>query len=558
MLKIQTCKIISTISLILSIQFTLLSQPIGWRNPINGKVLLSGTFGELRGNHYHGGIDIKPSEGGHQPVLAVADGYVKTIKIHGGSYGNALLLQHKDGFQSLYGHLNGFERKIDSIAYSIQYRDSSFQINEVLDTTKLPVKQGDVIGYMGNTGYSFGQHLHFEVRHISGTHYNPLKIIPQIEDKTSPRFRKLRLNYLDANGREYRDELLSVKNLGANKFSAGNIKLNGFYFSIAVDVVDLHEETYNQNGIYQLDMYVNDSLYYRINVDSLTSHDRQYYNNKIDYTHSDHQKAIFHNLQHQSIYYLPIANTSTSGLLKLTPFKSKEIQIVASDFQGNKSTLHLTLSQVDQVQMNYNHIYNFVVGNSESQKIELDHYTVLFPKNSLGKEKRLYVFEEQEVIDNQSQWILHLDKDRIPIFEDLTIQLRDHRPIKEKEKWVMASCTDNSIYPQITYKSENAFIAKVGRLGNYCLIQDTIPPTIQLRSQRGNGWIFKISDNLFPFSQLDIEATIDGKWALVKEEFKKNTITFSDFDRFKNGQKHNFILSVTDGCGNKSVFESEL
>ena len=61
------------------------AQPVDWQPPIAGTVLLSGTFGELRGSHYHAGIDIKPNVGGPQEILATADGYVKEILVRSGS-----------------------------------------------------------------------------------------------------------------------------------------------------------------------------------------------------------------------------------------------------------------------------------------------------------------------------------------------------------------------------------------------------------------------------------------------------------------------------------------
>src|SRR5690606_21026753 len=82
------------------------TQPVDWQPPIQGQVLLSGTFGELRGSHYHAGIDIKANVSGPQDILATADGYVKEVRVRGGSYGNALILQHPNGYRSLYGHLD--------------------------------------------------------------------------------------------------------------------------------------------------------------------------------------------------------------------------------------------------------------------------------------------------------------------------------------------------------------------------------------------------------------------------------------------------------------------
>src|SRR5690625_6571592 len=79
-----------------------------WGHLVNGKLLLSGMFGELRVNHYHGGLDIKPNTDGDQIIRAAADGHIREIMVRGGSYGNALILQHENGYQSLYVQLHRF------------------------------------------------------------------------------------------------------------------------------------------------------------------------------------------------------------------------------------------------------------------------------------------------------------------------------------------------------------------------------------------------------------------------------------------------------------------
>ncbi len=99
----------------------------------------------------HDGIDYVNRIG--TPIHAVADGkiiYKGWIK----GYGRAVEIRHKDGYMTLYAHLHGWPRGI----YVGKW-----------------VKQGQVIGYLGNSGLSTGPHLHFGVMHY-GRWINPLKI----------------------------------------------------------------------------------------------------------------------------------------------------------------------------------------------------------------------------------------------------------------------------------------------------------------------------------------------------------------------------------------------
>jgi murein DD-endopeptidase MepM/ murein hydrolase activator NlpD len=101
----------------------------------------------------HFGIDYVAPKG--TPVEAVSDGRVVSAGWSGG-YGRLVVLGHAEGYQTRYGHLSGFGKGIRSGA---------------------PVRQGQVVGYVGSTGASTGPHLHYEVRKF-GSAVNPLKLNP--------------------------------------------------------------------------------------------------------------------------------------------------------------------------------------------------------------------------------------------------------------------------------------------------------------------------------------------------------------------------------------------
>ena len=98
--------------------------------------------------HYHSGIDIGNAYFG-TPVVAALDGYVSYAGWLGG-YGNCVIINHGNGFSTLYGHGQA-----------------------ILTTLHKEVKQGELIMEVGSTGNSTGPHLHFEIR-INGYTVNPL------------------------------------------------------------------------------------------------------------------------------------------------------------------------------------------------------------------------------------------------------------------------------------------------------------------------------------------------------------------------------------------------
>jgi murein DD-endopeptidase MepM/ murein hydrolase activator NlpD len=119
-----------------------------WVFPVNGPI--TGAFGEQRPGHIHAGIDFGVPEG--TPIHAADAGKVVLMQGTGssGGYGNYTCIQHGGSLTSCYAHQSRFGTSMGA-----------------------SVRQGQVIGYVGNTGHSFGAHLHFEAR-VNGAPVQPL------------------------------------------------------------------------------------------------------------------------------------------------------------------------------------------------------------------------------------------------------------------------------------------------------------------------------------------------------------------------------------------------
>ena len=125
------------------------------RNPVDASRISSG-FGMrfhpvLNRMRDHKGVDFAAPIG--TPVKATGDGKIILMGRRGG-YGNTIVIQHGGKYQTLYAHLSGFAKGLYSGAR---------------------VQQGEVIGYVGQTGLATGPHLHYEFR-VDGEHRNPLTV----------------------------------------------------------------------------------------------------------------------------------------------------------------------------------------------------------------------------------------------------------------------------------------------------------------------------------------------------------------------------------------------
>jgi murein DD-endopeptidase MepM/ murein hydrolase activator NlpD len=119
------------------------SGQLSW--PVNGPI--TGSFGESRPGHMHAGIDIAAPGG--TPIRAAGSGKVVLLGFTGG-YGNFTCVQHTSSMSTCYAHQSRYGTSMGA-----------------------SVSQGQVIGYVGSTGHSTGNHLHFEVR-VNGAPTSPL------------------------------------------------------------------------------------------------------------------------------------------------------------------------------------------------------------------------------------------------------------------------------------------------------------------------------------------------------------------------------------------------
>ena len=171
-----------------------------FRSPVGFPVLLSGSFGEVRKNHFHSGIDIRTDGESGKPVYAISDGYVSRINISAVGFGKAIYITHPNGYTSVYGHLSRFNNVIGSWIKNRQYQKESFEIDITAEPDVLPVRKGEIIAYSGNSGSSAGPHVHFEIRDTPTQEtINPLLFGIPVRDNIPPVISNIKIYPLNEN-----------------------------------------------------------------------------------------------------------------------------------------------------------------------------------------------------------------------------------------------------------------------------------------------------------------------------------------------------------------------
>ena len=116
-------------------------------NPLDVTLVLSGTFAELRANHFHSGMDIKTQQRVGLNVLASADGFVSRIKVSHFGYGKALYLTHPNGYTTVYAHLQKFAPGIEALVKKEQYEKESYEVEFFPNLQDVLVEKGEIIAY---------------------------------------------------------------------------------------------------------------------------------------------------------------------------------------------------------------------------------------------------------------------------------------------------------------------------------------------------------------------------------------------------------------------------
>src|SRR5580692_6981756 len=139
-----------------------------FRDPLAVPMSLAANFGELRPDHYHMGLDIRTQHRENLPVFAAADGHISRVSVGPFGFGQAIYIDHPNGYTTVYGHLNRFFPALAAYVAGEQYRRQSWQVDLQVPPGLFLVRKGEIIAYSGNTGGSQGPHLHFEIRRTDG------------------------------------------------------------------------------------------------------------------------------------------------------------------------------------------------------------------------------------------------------------------------------------------------------------------------------------------------------------------------------------------------------
>lgn len=537
------------------------SIPIDYfQNPLDIPLVLAGTFGELRNNHFHSGLDIKTQRKVGFKVIASAEGSVSRIKIAHYGYGKALYITHPNGYVTVYAHLQKFSPAIEEYIKKQQYKKESFEIELFPNANLLPVAKGEVIGYSGNTGSSGGPHLHFEIRDKNSRPMNPLLFGLDILDTKKPNILRVLGYPLDKNSiinKSSNPIELRLTQQPNGDFKAESIEAMG-KIGFGISTIDQQDLAINKNGIYAIQTKLNGESIFKVQMDKFSFAETRYINRMIDYSFFQKKKNRVQKLFIEKNNPLSIyKNVRDNGTLFIGDGLSYEYNILVTDYKKNTTRVNIPiLGKVDSIKitkkvMSTDH---YVYAN-QSYSFEEGKFNVYIPKGALYED----TFLDLKVAGDA----LTLHNEETPLHKNVIISydISDYTP-EDREKLYLGTLNNKGTVYYTGARIKNGILScSTRKLGNYSIGLDKTPPKISPQNIKNKEWMssyrylkFKIEDNKSGIK--GYRATINGKFILMEYDYKTKSLTYDFNDNIVTDKESNLKLIVTDNIGNSSTFEA--
>ena len=517
-------------------------------SPFDFPLLLSGNFGELRSNHFHGGVDFKTQGVVGKPVRCIADGYISRVTVTPGGYGQAVYITHDNGFTSVHGHLHKFMTGVQEVVEAYQYEHETFAVDLTFEPDRFPLKQGEVFALAGNEGYSFGPHLHMEMRRTdTGEYVDPLQFYTdQIKDTTAPRATHVMLYPQTGKGVVNGSSEKKVVSLNAQQAPVtawGQI-------AAGIKAYDYMDGTSNSYGVRSVTLLVDSVEVFRSTVDGFLPEENRMIN-----AWTDFEEYVVRNSWFMRSQIFP-GNTwrmlqadEEGGVVTINEERPYEFCYVLEDLYGNRRTYRFCVQGKEQ-DIEPIRRGKYALSWSRGNVVQQPGMELVIPKGMLYEDVDLNCRVIADSLNVSFDYQLH-DK-AVPLHAGcpLKIGVRNY-PVTDMSKYYVVRKYKGRKASAGGYFEEGFMHAKIRELGTYSVAIDTVAPRVTPlnKPQWKTGNIqLKIRDAETGIK--DYKVYIDGKFALFKFSSKNARLSSMHPSRIKKGMRHTMEVVVTDYCGN--------
>ena len=526
--------------------------------PIKIPLLVAGSFGELRPNHLHAGTDFSANFKIGDPVFAPADGVVNRIKVSTFGYGKALYVRHNNGYTTVYGHLSAYGKDIAKYVNDRQYKEQKFEIELFPLKDELPVKKGDIIGYIGNTGGSGGPHLHYEIRDTQTEHIlNPLAMYLKdaVIDTETPIINGVYVYPLskdaviDGSDTFFEIPLKKVN----NSYKSDVLNATGT-IGFGINTYDTQDKSRGKNGIYKMISYLNGTKVFEVLFDEFSFDESSSVNQFIDYKYYQQtgnriQKLFVIN----ELPFSVIKEKVNNGVVSLNKTGDFKYVIEVYDAHLNKQTIEIPLKY-----QNYE-----AKEKAEPKGKYIDYLRdYAFENENVSVEWDARTFFEDAYLDiNFLENGIQLHKDEYPIQKNINIKILVPEDYPHKDQTFIGLISGKRTKYFDTWKRGNDFRIRTKELGTYKLVQDLEAPTITFLNKEttfteDDTLVFKIEDDLSGIGTYN--GYLNDEWILLDYDYKTKKLIHKLKDKKYTTGTNVLRVEVTDRVGNNAKFEQNI
>ncbi|MBK5269854.1 MAG: M23 family metallopeptidase, partial [Bacteroidia bacterium] len=423
------------------------AQPVSYpknyfRNPLDIPMQLSANFGEPRSDHWHMGLDIRTRQRENLQVHAAAGGYIAHVGVRPQSFGKFIVVNHPNGYSTLYAHLNDFFPALEKYVTAQQYQQETWEIELDFAKEKFPVIKGQLIAYSGNTGGSQGPHLHFEIRDTKTDRcLNPLFFGFPVQDNVPPNIVKLAMYDRSISVYEQTPLLLLVKNTGNGYIipSIPVIKTGLNKISFAIQAYDRTTGLKNPNGIYSAHLFIDDKAIIGFALDSIDYNETAYINAHIDYKYRNDGGAYL-----QYLFQLPgdhgmvYEKAGGDGKIDLQDTAVHNVRIEIKDTYLNNSVLNFAIQHSDSIgntikPANTNNSNQRFIPN-QVNVLERQDFEMYLPEICLYDTIQALYSRTNSSLQNAVTALHQVNDASVPVHDNLTVRIKPDKPVPEEWK----------------------------------------------------------------------------------------------------------------------------
>ncbi|MGB1122530.1 MAG: M23 family metallopeptidase, partial [Flavobacteriales bacterium] len=495
-------------------------------------------------------LDFKTEGREGLPVIAAHDGVIARVKVSPYGYGRALYLSGPTGITTVYAHLQRFAPSVEQWTRDRQYKLQQFAIDEE-PKRAFSFRQGDTLGWSGNSGGSAGPHLHFEVRETSTQRpVNPLFWGFDVPDSVAPELTGLWVLPTQGgrvNGSS-RPQLI--------KTATSKVRITG-EARFGVEALDRLDGAPNRCGIYRAELWVNNERLHAWELDTLDFSVNRDMNALAYYEAWERTGDQTYRMHRLPGSRLPIhdAGTATEGVVRQDTVAVRiQVWDVHGNTRSNEWIVEWSASEEEGRQPAYAY--------DRDHTVVQDGASARIPRNTFYEDFDFAL----EPAGETGRWII--GSRGLPAAKSLVVTLPSAIP-DSLRKSTLATRIDRSgdIDGTVTgeWTATGTFEFNTKTCGRYELAVDTIAPLIrphrrhrtpsagELVVQNFGELRFSLADDLAGIQSW--EASLDGEWILFRWDPKRERIWYELADEMHAMNRAQLLeIRARDEVGNEAIW----